>query len=112
MVNLESIFTQLYEGVTKANPRYSVVDEDHVADTQVGISYHLYPAHKESPYKITKGEQVLLTGVHMTDREAKILDMLSYHLQKHFADARRDKLYQMVYECPAPTSPDQVGGTL
>ena len=108
MVNLEVLFQQVKEGVLTDNPRYEVLDSQHIMDKDLGIEYHIYSDYKNKPYRITKGEDELLTGVQMTENEAGILMQLGGNLAKHFADKQREKLYQLVYKIPAPANGTEV----
>lgn len=108
MVNLEVIFQQVYEGVISKNPRYVIVDCEHVMDNDLGIKYHIYIEYHEKPYAISKDGKVLLTGVQMTETEAEILMSLGKVIGKMYADEQRASFYQINCGIPAPAKTTEV----
>lgn len=88
MNELEQAFKQMAEGLRAKDPRYTILNCEHVIDTVKDIEYHL--EHGEV-YTITMGENktLILTGKQMTETEAGILMRVASELPKLYADAQR-----------------------
>lgn len=108
MVNLEVVFQQVYDGVMGRNPRYDIVDCEHIMDNDLGIKYHIYADYHKKPYAVSKDGEVILTGVQMTENEAEILMGLGKIIGKMYADEQRASFYQMNCGIPAPARSTEV----
>ena len=88
MNELEQAFRQMAEGLKAKEPRYTILDCEHVVDTVKDIEYHL---EYGEVYAITMGENktLILTGKQMTETEAGILMRVASELPKLYADAQR-----------------------
>lgn len=93
MTSLEEVFREMAEGVRAKEPRYKILNCEHVMDTVKDIEYHL---EKGQTYTITKGEDVVLDGNEITNEEAGILMRLAEDLPKLYADWRREHFHTLV----------------
>ena len=104
MVKLDSILSQVLHCVKTKHPRFTIIDKYHVMDNTLGLEYHMEDGYL---YKVTKGDDVILTGEQMTRSEADILKALAYELPNLYADTMREDFYVMAQAEEPIKEPDK-----
>jgi hypothetical protein len=101
MNNLDLIFKNMADGVRDKNPRYVVINSEHVMDMLKDIEYHL---EYGEVYTVTSGEDktLLLAGNQMTAAEAQVLTQLASELPKLYADCQRSALFALMSDACEP----------
>lgn len=107
MIDLSILFAALYSGLMSGDSRYEVIDDIRIMDTALGIEYHLYHPSTGKPYKITKDENVILTGKQMTPAEASYLGKAAEVICNQVAEQNRAALYSL-----SQTPVNQVNGKM
>jgi hypothetical protein len=97
MSNLEQIFMGMVQGVKDKDPRYKILDCEHVMDTVKGIEYHL---ENGETWTITQGSDKvkILDGTQITEAEANILGHIAGELPKLYADMKREIFLNLMSE--------------
>ena len=95
MIDLKHMFMAVKTGLQTQDERYRVIDDQHIMDVDTGIKYHLYHPNHKKPYEVSVDGDVIITGSHMTQDEATILDTVRQILPKIHADSQRKMLLEM-----------------
>ena len=109
MYEIKSILEFVHAGVMKKHPRFTVMDYDHVLDTETGVEFHLYDDYS----KIKKGDEVLATSFDMTDAEKTILwgikeaitpQEVMHQMKQQYYDSKyaKRRAVSHAYEHPEP----------
>jgi hypothetical protein len=116
MLNIESIFKYIHDQIAAGSHRYTLIDDEHVLDTESGVKLHLYDDWIKITYDddvvakmndFTQSEQDILWGIKqmITDPEEAKQKIENYPLM---LKKRREKLSELL-ENPKPvTSKDPV----
>lgn len=92
MVNLSSAFESLRKGVKSGDPRYKIMDDHHVYDTETELKYHLYGG---KPFEVSLEGETLITGSHMTNTEAKILAEVKELVKQAYVNGQRNLVHEI-----------------
>lgn len=109
MLNISSILKHIGKGVEAKDPRYHVLNDEHVLDSKTGVELHMYDDWFKATYKdeviatmpdFTKNEQEVLWSIKQlvsNPEKVKYINENYTTLQK----ARREKLAAL-FESPTP----------
>lgn len=69
MLNIDSILIYIYNGVRSKDPRFVVLDDEHVLCTLTGVEFHLY----DNAGKVTHGDNVVALIDQFNPRQKQML---------------------------------------
>lgn len=90
MVNIEDILNYVHNGVKAKDPRFEVLDSEHLVDTKTGVEYHLY----DEGVNVTHGEYDITKKDYFSPKEQSIL----FEIKKLITDPA--EVAQKIAEAP------------
>jgi hypothetical protein len=95
-IDLINHFNLVEQSIRQGDPRFEVVDNEHIKDVKTGLKYHLYSDWRNMPYKITMGDDIVLLGSQLTQNEAAKLSNIKKILDHHFGVINRAKFNEIM----------------
>ena len=88
---IEAVMT----GICAADPRYELVDHEHIYDTKTHIQYHLYDEDSEEPTHITHNDRTVAVARDFYPKEMEKLYELKMKLEELVTKTARAELAEL-----------------
>jgi len=89
MLNISSILKHIYTGVINKDPRFTVIDDEHIIDTKTGVKIHLY----DDWLKMTHDDKKVIRMNDFTQKEQEIL----WKLKESVTDPEKSRMKREQY---------------
>jgi len=93
MLALISVLNYVKNGVAKKDPRFTVIDDEHIMDTKTGIEFHIYDDY----FQMTHGDDVVGKPNYFTKQEqATVWEIKQLITDPAKASARKEAYPAMI----------------
>lgn len=104
MLNISSVLEYICKAVQEKNPRYQILNDEHVLDMNSGIEFHMY----DDWFKVTHNDEIVVTKTDFTKDEQDII----WRIKQYISDPETVQFKSDNYDKLQKTRREKLSGLL